>query len=344
LNLMASVKHLAPALSAEMLELERVRGLLPFLLGLDLLVVTGLCYAVLYVMVGRPVVATERAVEQLAQLNLKFPLKPTSGPLLSHLQGALRRMAEALAQEQQVTQTQLLELQQSHERLTKAQTELVSSERLATIGRLAAGIAHEVGNPLSGILGYLSFARSRQSASPEVIDLIDRIEHEVRRIDQIVRGLLDLGRPAKGTRAPVDLASLVDSCLKLLGAGPDFSGVTIEREIPSDSVVLAESGPLSQVLINLLINASQAMGGQGTIRISGKREDSVFLLHVEDSGPGIPPEVFPHLFQPFFTTKANGKGTGLGLAISRHLVESMGGELSVSNTGRGARFSLKLAA
>jgi signal transduction histidine kinase len=221
-----------------------------------------------------------------------------------------------------------------------AQTELVARERLATVGKLAAGVAHEVGNPLSGVLGYLSLARDK-THEPNVREYLDLIEQEVQRISAIVRGLLDLGRPVKGTPAPVVLARLAETCVRLVQADPDLRTVQIEAEIDSGLVVRAESGPLSQVLLNLLINAAQAMDGKGIIRVAGRAEEGSVELVVEDEGPGLSADVQAHLFEPFFSTK--GKGTGLGLAVSRHLVASLGGTLTATNReAGGARFSLKL--
>ncbi len=173
--------------------------------------------------------------------------------------------------------------------------------------------------------------------------MVGLIEAEVHRIDQIVRSLLDLGRPARGRPTPVDVAATVESCLKLLGKGPELSQVTLRQEIEANLFVLAESGPLAQVLINLVLNAAQAMAGQGAMTIRARRVGSGAVLEVADSGPGLPPEVKAHLFEPFFTTKSAGKGTGLGLVVSQHLVLSMGGKLSADNAPEGgAVFSLEL--
>ena len=321
--------------------LERV---LPLYLGLDLLVVGLLAYAVLYVTVARPLQDTEQQVNQLEHLDLQVPLPASAGPLLSRLQASLRRAAEALRKEQALTRTQVKDLQQSHLRLTEAQMELVASERLATVGKLAAGVAHEVGNPLSGILGYLSLAKDRAKMSgPELLEFLDPIDGEVQRIDGIVRGLLDLGRPSRGVLGPVDLARLTQTCVKLVGSGPDFSQVDVQQDVSPGALVMAESGPLSQVLINLLLNAAQAQEGRGEILVRGRAQGSHFELEVLDRGPGLSEELQERIFEPFFTTKAAGKGTGLGLSVSRHLVQTMNGELLVGNAvGGGGRFTLRL--
>lgn len=336
--------QLAQPGTPEAVLVERVRGLLPLVLGLDLVALTILIYAVLYLTVGRPLRATEAAVEQLGRLELDLQPVSQGGPLLSRVQGALNRMAAALRQEQALTRAQLEELRRTNERLAQTQTELVSAERLATVGRLAAGVAHEVGNPLAGILGYLSLAHMR-ATSPELREYLERIDHEVQRIDRIVRGLLDLGRPATGSRGPVDVGQVTRTCVELVRAAPELGRVRVDLELEPGLLARADAGPLSQILINLLLNAAQAMGGEGSVRVSTRREGEEVCLSVEDSGPGIPPEVMPRLFEPFFTTKEAGKGTGLGLAVSLNLAQGMGGRLGAENMpGGGARFTVHLPA
>jgi two-component system, NtrC family, sensor kinase len=343
IRLVDIARRLASPDSPEAEVLSRVRGFLPFALALDLFVLGALVYFVLDLTVGRPLRNTEVAVEQLGRLELDLPPVSQGGPLLSRIQSALNRMAEALRLEQAKTRSQLEALRQANARLSQAQTELVSAERLATVGKLAAGVAHEVGNPLAGILGYLSLARMR-ATTPELKDYLGRIDHEVQRIDGIVRGLLDLGRPRPASLAPVDVSQVVETCVKLVRAGPELSRVKVDFALEPGLLARADAGPLSQIVINLMLNAAQAMGGEGGVRVSSRREGKEVRLEVEDTGPGIPADVMPRLFEPFFTTK-EGKGTGLGLAVSLHLARSMGGRLSAENVpGGGARFIVHLTA
>ncbi|HVE83902.1 MAG TPA: HAMP domain-containing sensor histidine kinase [Myxococcales bacterium] len=324
----------------------RAARLLPAMLGAHLVAGGALVYAVLYLAVARPLGRAEGLVDQLSTLKLELdaPLD-RGGPLLSRLSGALGRLAGALRDEQATTRRQVSALQVTNDRLSRAQAELAAAERLATVGKLAAGVAHEVGNPLSGILGYLSLAQARAKADPQLADFLQRIDAEVQRIDQIVRGLLDLGRSGRGAATAVNATAVVTNAVRLLGKGPDFERVAVKLELPEEAVVRAESGALAQVVINLLLNAAQAMRGEGRILVRAEREDGRLRLQVEDTGPGIPPEALPHLFEPFFTTKEPGQGSGLGLAISRHLVESMGGALEAGNRPEGgARFTVTLPA
>ena len=341
-KLLAAVQRLSPNDGPQWVMAARLQRVLPFYLALDLVVVTVFGYFVLQWMVGRPLRAAEQSIERLSHANLDVKWE-VGGPLMSQFQRALKRMAEALQSEQTTTRNQMAELRSTNVQLMRAQSELVASDRLATVGKLAAGVAHEVGNPLSGILGYLSLLRSRPGATDETLDMVKRIETEVQRIDQIVRSLLELGRPSRGAPGPVELESLIDSNVKLLSSGPEFKNLKWKIEVPPSLFARCESGPLSQVVINLLINAAQAMGGEGTLELSAAAVDGQVVLKVRDHGPGLPPEVLPRLFEPFFTTKAAGKGTGLGLAVSRHLIEAMGGRLSAANhAGGGAEFTVRL--
>ncbi|MCI0570725.1 MAG: ATP-binding protein [Myxococcaceae bacterium] len=343
LRLLQGLSRLAPPGSPEALLRVQVQALLPLWLGLALVTAVLLTFCVLYVIVGRPLRETEGLAERVGRQPEGQLASLASGPLLRRVHVALERTSRELAEERARTHAQLVALQDANERLARAQTELVSAEHLATVGRLAAGVAHEVGNPLGGILGYLSLLQSRAGADTGMLEHLERIEEEVRRIDGIVRGLLDLGRPRTGQPVPVMLQAQVEATVRLVAAGADFAGVEVVTDIPRDLVVRCEQGALSQILINLLINAASAVEGKGRVRVSASSEDGRVELSVEDSGPGILPEVLPRVFEPFFTTKPAGKGTGLGLAIAQHLAAQQGGSLSAGNRPEGgARFCLAL--
>lgn len=327
----------------------RTRGLLPFYLGLDFLLAFVVAFTVLHLFFERPFARAERALDSMSRMSpveLPSAFGTMGGNLETRLDRALNRLGQALRAEQEVTARQLKELGEKNEALARTQTELVAAERLASVGRLAAGVAHEVGNPLSGILGYLSLVRARVGQDSEASELLDRIDGEVVRIEHIVRGLLDLGRPVRGRSGPVELARVIDSCVRLASAGPDFSGAVVEVQRAEGLVAHAEPGPVSQIILNLLINAAHAMQGKGRIRLRCHKRDIWIVVEVEDEGPGLAPEVMSRLFEPFFTTKASHVGTGLGLAVSRHLARSMGGELSARDPqpGPGACFELRLPA
>jgi signal transduction histidine kinase len=169
------------------------------------------------------------------------------------------------------------------------------------------------------------------------VDALARISTAAQRIDRIVRDLLDFARPSVPLLAPIDLAAAVDASIRLARVQVRFKHVEVEIDI-GDHIpcVLADEHHLSQVLLNLLLNAGDAMGGAGRVRLMAHgTQDGRVVLAVEDSGPGIAAVDLPRIFDPFFTTKDPGEGTGLGLAISHRIMESFGGEIAAHNGERG---------
>jgi two-component system sensor histidine kinase HydH len=231
---------------------------------------------------------------------------------------------------------------------SRAYTQMQAQARLAALGQMAAGLAHEVKNPLSAIkgaaqlLGEPPSGHATDEASSEFLAII---LEEVDRLDRVVRSVLNYARPSQGDPGLIDVNAVVDQTLRLLSSDREVGceyETAFESDLPS---VRADAEQLRQVLLNLIRNAAQAMGGRGTITITTRsRADSAdrsVEIAVTDRGPGITPEVRPHLFVPFFTTRA--QGTGLGLAISERIVQEMGGRIEVlTAVGAGSTFSVQL--
>ena len=249
-------------------------------------------------------------------------------------------------------------------RLLEEQTLVVRAEKMASVGRLAAGIAHEIGNPLGAINGYTHIARRRLRAAG-LEDELDAIERETTRIDRIVRGLLDYARPRRTTPESIAIAECVERVVGMLRDQGALKAVEVRTNIEADVPELSgDRHELEQALVNLLLNAVDAMNGTGVATIAARgdtlaalRQDAiprrndppnVFIerdhnprvrawLHrvgepkriltvtIADSGPGVPAEDAERVFDPFFTTKSPGKGTGLGLAIVARIVDNLGG-------------------
>ena len=219
------------------------------------------------------------------------------------------------------------ELARSLAALETARDELVRSERLATVGRLAAGVAHEVGNPLASVVGYLEYLRDDRETSPDVrADLHARMDRELERIRLTIRGLLDFSRPSPAEPAVVDLVDIVRSAVELVRVQRKLKGVDITFEGAAPPVHAVAEG-LRQVLVNLLLNAADALGGEGDVQVHISATGDLARVEVVDSGPGVPADAVARLFDPFFTTKPAGEGTGLGLAICQRIVEDGGGTL-----------------
>jgi signal transduction histidine kinase len=261
---------------------------------------------------------------------------------------AFERVAAELSAERERLAAKVDELTRANGALAEARASLVRSEKLATVGRLAAGLAHEVGNPLGAVTGYAELARARvpPGADPELGDAIARIAAAAARIDRTLRDLLDFARPAAIALAPVDVGAVVDASLRLARVQPRFRAVEVEVGLaPGLPPALADEHHLAQVLVNLLLNAGDATAGAGHVRVDARAEDGALVLEVRDDGPGIAAADLPRLFDPFFTTKDPGDGTGLGLAIAHRIVEAFGGEIEASNApGGGALFRLRLRA
>jgi len=297
--------------------------------------------------VARPVERILLAAEALqGSAPGHLPLLGDSGHGLDQAALAFERAAAALIEERARLAAKVEELTRVNRALADARASLFRSEKLATVGRLAAGVAHEVGNPLGAISGYAEVARSRlpQGAAPELREALDRIAAAADRIDHTVRGLLNFARPAPVELRLVSVAAAIEAAMDLARVQPRLRGVEVVVELPLDMPpVLADERHLCQVFLNLLLNAGDAMEGKGRVEVGGRVESGTMEITIVDSGPGIAPQNLAQLFDPFFTTKDPGAGSGLGLAICHSIVESFGGAIDVANgEGGGAVFTLRL--
>ncbi|MBL9019373.1 MAG: HAMP domain-containing protein [Myxococcales bacterium] len=222
--------------------------------------------------------------------------------------------------------------------LSDEQAALVKSQKLASIGQVAAGVAHEINNPLSVILGYTKLLRKEGSAHAEELQII---EDEARLCQRIVSELLELARPQRLETSAVDLAEIAREAIERLTDAGALRDRSVQLLDGPAVVVSADAGKLRQVIANVVVNAAEATPPSGTITIDAKTRGDEATLTVADDGPGIPPEVQNTLFEPFVTTKP--KGTGLGLAIAQAIVDAHGGRISVeSSPDAGTRVSLRL--
>jgi signal transduction histidine kinase/Pyruvate/2-oxoacid:ferredoxin oxidoreductase delta subunit len=223
------------------------------------------------------------------------------------------------------------QLAQSHEELANAQEALVRSEKLASMGQLAAGIAHEVNNPLGVVIMYAHFLMEQLGSQLEYRDDLTMVVEQADRCKKIVAGLLDFARQNKVEHDRVNIAELVQKAMR--GVPPPVNVALEVESILEDPMVEVDPDQLTQVLINLVSNAYAAMPDGGMLRVATSGTGDRFALTVSDTGVGIPPEHFPKLFEPFFTTKKGGKGTGLGLAVTYGIVKMHRGDIKVtSNT------------
>lgn len=254
---------------------------------------------------------------------------------------AFRTSLRALEEERE-------KLERQHRELERMQESLLRASKLAVVGRLAAGVAHEIGNPLAAVLGYLSLLQ-QGLPEKEQLEVLERSRRELQRIHETIKKLLTYARPDETQPEPGALASprVVHEALVLVRSHPLLQGIElVESFSPEDELdALGHEGPLGQVIVNLVLNAGHALGGTPAPRIELSRrvEEERVVWTVSDNGPGVPAEHRAHVFDPFFTTKPPGEGTGLGLAVSRSLMERMGGDLVlVPREGEGAIFEVVL--
>jgi two-component system sensor histidine kinase HydH len=221
---------------------------------------------------------------------------------------------------------------------------MARGERLATVGNLAAAVAHEIRNPLSAV--SMGLQRLRAEFDPvereEYRRMVDLVQGEVRRLNAIVEEFLSLARPIRLSPGPVPVADLLGEIRQLIEPQARAAGIAVEQEIPAAlGDVAADRDRLKQVLLNLVLNAIEAMPAGGRLTLGAAVSGPALILTVADTGSGIAPELLPRVFEPYVTTKT--KGLGLGLAIARRIVEAHGGRIEAeSRAGQGTRFRITL--
>jgi signal transduction histidine kinase len=218
------------------------------------------------------------------------------------------------------------------------------SEKMAAIGLLAAGVAHEVNTPLTGISSFTQLLLERADPADPRTQLLEKIERQTFRAAKIVNSLLNMARPAAGEAAPIDLNGVIGDVLSLLEHQFRNCHIQVRRQLSSvPLIVRGEEYKLQQVFLNLFLNARDAMAKGGWLSITTEVDGSEAIVEVGDTGVGIPAEHVSRIYDPFFTTKTEGRGTGLGLSVTYGIVQEHGGSLTCeSQIGQGTRFRLSL--
>jgi two-component system NtrC family sensor kinase len=313
------------------------------LLGMLLLV--ALVFWVLDRQLVEPLARIDSALDRISDAAADGPLLAEGGDLLARLLPAVNRLDLRLREERSRVQSQIEELQRNNRELRAAREEVARSERLASVGRLAAGVAHEVGNPMTALLGFLGILRDRLRQGKDPGDYLERLAREAERIDRILRDLLGLARPPARDLQPVDLRAAAERARSLLEAQPSWTGCALELRVPPNLPrARGDDHSVVQVLLNLLVNAAKA--GARRVEVEGRAESGSPVVEVIDDGRGLPAEAATRLFEPFFTTATPGEGTGLGLALCHATMERFGGSISARKRagGTGTSFLLQFAA
>ncbi len=273
------------------------------------------------------------ASERLAQGDLTHRVKPESKDEIGELAKTFNFMTDSL--------------KERDERLKKhAQQKIMESERLATIGQLAAGVAHELNNPLGGILIYSHLLLENLDNNDPKRENLEKIVNQATRCKGIVKGLLDFSRQTEPKVELIDVNELLKAALSLVENQTLFQNIKISKDFtPSPPPVMVDGAQIQQVFINIILNAAEALEGKGELRIqTGVSDDKHFLeIRFTDTGCGISEENIERLFEPFFTTKEVGHGIGLGLAISYGIIQRHKGTIEVkSQVGKGTTFTIRL--
>ncbi|WP_373500683.1 cache domain-containing protein [Desulfococcus sp.] len=282
-----------------------------------------------------PVHQLIHASTEISAGNLSPQIGPISKSDIGLLQNAFKEMCEALVRRDQ-------------EHREESEKRLIQSEKQASIGKLAAGVAHEINNPLTAVLTFSHLILRRKDLPAEVRQDVETIALQTERVRKIVKGLLDFSRQSRLDTEPLKLERLLEDCVRLMENQALIRGVTLRYESREDMPVLTlDRSQIQAVMVNMILNALDATEPGGKVEIVSKLHDGdrgrgIDIL-VRDTGTGIAPEHMGRLFDPFFTTKEVGKGTGLGLAVSVGIIERHGGRISVESIpGTGSLFTIWL--
>ncbi|MBN2429437.1 MAG: HAMP domain-containing protein [Deltaproteobacteria bacterium] len=326
---------------------ERIRAGLASFFGYALVAVLVVIGSGVYFLgrnVVRPVERLVESTRMVAQGNLEHEVEAEGPRELACLADSFNTMVGSLKQKRQETEKHIERLQASNKALQETREELVRSEKMASVGHLAAGMAHEIGNPLGAVQGYLDFLRGGNRDDVEK-DIIERSLSEIERINRLVRDLLDYASPQRTPEELFDPAELVREAMNILQSQSAFEGLEVVDGLPpSLPAVRMSRHKFIQVMINLLLNARDATSGAGVIMVTGGEEGASAWISVGDTGEGIKKENLRQVFDPFFTTKKAGKGRGLGLSVCQRILKEAGGRIDIqSEEGVGTVFKVVLA-
>ncbi len=322
-----------------------------------MLIVAVLSWLFVWREVGQPIKALKQGTEHLARGELGYQIEERSQDEVGGLAHSFNGMSLQLrtANEEIVNWAKTLEdrVEQKTKELNRAHDHVLHVEKMASIGKMAAVVAHEVNNPLSGILTYAKLLRkwvatgqTEHEKREEAMECLDLIASESRRCGDLIKNLLTLSRTAPMNVQSTDLHAVIDRCLLLVRPQLERGGVEVQLKLAKDLPrVPCDPAQIEQVLLILIMNAKDAMprGGNLWIETQLSNAERAIEIQVRDDGAGIAPEVLSHIFEPFVTTKERGHSVGLGLAISRGIVERHKGHIEVESVlGRGSAFTITL--
>jgi len=300
--------------------------------------------------ITKPLTQMVLATQKIAKGDLSHKVEVRSKDELGNLAESFNQMTTNLrtANKKLVNWGKTLEnkVEERTKELRKMQEHLIQSEKLASIGKLAAGVAHEINNPLGGILIYSHLLLEGTDISSPYYANLKKIVKETSRCKDIVKGLLEFARPREPEMSEIDINETLEASLSVIEGQSLFQNITLKKDYAQNlEHIIADSAQLQQVFINITMNAAEAMKGKGTfsIQTSLNKSENLIIIRFKDSGHGIKEKDLKSLFEPFFTTKEVGQGTGLGLAISYSIIQKHQGTIEVSSRiKKGTEFTVKL--
>ena len=298
----------------------------------------------IWYVVNRPVRKLTLGTQEIIKGNLDYQIPVHARDEIGQLAGSFNTMTKGLkrANEELKEWTHSLEqrVKDKTEELRRAQVNMVQMEKMVSLGKLAATVAHELNNPLEGVLTYAKLLQKRlggiqsDALITEMREELTLIADETARCGSIVKNLLLFSRQKVGEFKAVDVRTLIDQSLKLIGHHLKIHNITVRRNVdPEEIIFFCDSQQIEQALLAVEINAVEAMPEGGTLSISTETGTDVgtFRISISDTGAGIPDEILPRIFEPFFTTKLSGNGIGLGLSVVYGIVERHGGSITVES-------------
>lgn len=332
------------------LQQNRIATLL--LIGLFVFLISVFLCVILYNFVSKPVALLEAGMKRISKGELDVPITINTRDEMGLLAKTFNSMAQDLKRYRENmenwTRTLEAEVKKKTDEIIRAQEELLNAEKLASLGRMAAGVAHELNSPLTGVVTFAHLMKSRTPAEDKQSqEDLQVIIDQANRCSRIIKGLLGFSRRAASEMVEINVNDLLDNTISLVRNQARFHNIRFDINLaPYLPLILADPNQLQQVFLNLVINAADAMNEKGIISIATRvlREDSDFLeIEITDNGPGIPESLVGRIFEPFFTTKPVGKGTGLGLSVSYGIIKRHGGDIMVKSVpGKGASFFIKI--
>lgn len=320
------------------------------------IVIAALSFLFIWKIVHTPLKKLKRGTEHLRDGNLGYQIDVSSNDEIGELSSSFNSMSyELFVARQEITSWALTleeRVEEKTRELRRAHEQMLQAERMVAIGKLAAVVAHEINNPLAGILTYAKLIRrwfekgiDTEGRKKEALDSLDLIAGESRRCGDLVKNLLTFSRTSPISLEKADVNSIVERCVKLIEHKSELAAIQLQTDLATGlPTVYCDAAQIEQVLLALCMNAIDAMPHGGNLWLkSAQLNDTEIQLTIRDDGTGIPESVLRNLFEPFLTTKEVGKGVGLGLAISKGIVDRHGGKIEVDSTpGHGTTFRITL--